>query len=100
MFHVKHFHQTCTNEITCGIRILFFTQDTFAHSNHDSMAVVPYCPFANHLQGKSRLVGGNLAAALRIVLFQYAGHKKHDSGSDGQNPVGVNVGQCGSLRLD
>jgi len=91
MFHVKHFHQTCTNEITCDIRISFFTQNVFAHSNHDSMAVVNYRSFANHLQDNSRLVGGNLAAALGIVLFQDGRHEKHDSGSDGQNPVGVNV---------
>jgi len=91
MFHVKHFHQTCTNEITCGIRISIFRPEILGHSNRDSMAEVNYRSFANHLQDKPHLVGGNLAAALRIILFQDIGHEKHDSGSDGQNPIGVNI---------
>src|ERR1700735_2691610 len=42
---------------------------------------------------------GNSAARARVVLYQGKRKQKHASAANRKNPIGIDVGKCGSLGL-
>src|ERR1700685_2105144 len=43
---------------------------------------------------------GNCAARTRIVFYQGKRKQKHASAANRKNPISIDVGKCGSLRLE